>query len=133
MTKEQIKAEINYILDRNGIECAKQILSWAVATEKASAAHKTIESNAVNTLKGGVLVDYIQAQMEVDEAVLDLERGINALGAICNVMERGEFSAETHLDGLYFVYGHLFDSVKSLRREIEQTQEGWEDHDQRAG
>ena len=46
MTKEQIKAEINCILDRNGIECAKQILSWSAATEKACAAHGSAEKGA---------------------------------------------------------------------------------------
>lgn len=62
-------------------------------------------------------------RMEIDESIRELECGINALGAIFTAMSSGDFPAEEHLDGLYFVYGHLFDAVKALRREAEKKDE----------
>ena len=62
-------------------------------------------------------------RMEIDESIRELERGINALGAIHDAMECGSFPAELHLDGLYFVYSHLFEAVKALRREADKKDE----------
>lgn len=62
-------------------------------------------------------------RMEIDEFIRELECGINALGAIHDAMECGSFPAELHLDGLYFVYSHLFEAVKALRREADKKDE----------
>lgn len=62
-------------------------------------------------------------RMEIDESIRELECGINALGAIHDAMECGSFPAELHLDGLYFVYSHLFEAVEALRREADKKDE----------
>lgn len=60
-------------------------------------------------------------RMDLDTAVYDLECGINALCAIYTAMESKVFPAEEHLDGLYFVYSHLFEAVKALRLEVDMN------------
>ena len=60
-------------------------------------------------------------RMDLDTAVYDMECGINALCAIYTAMSSGEFPAEEHLDGLYFVYSHLFEAAKAIRREVDKN------------
>ena len=60
-------------------------------------------------------------RMEIDESIRELECGINALGAIYTAMEPKVFPAEEHLDGLYFVYSHLFEAAKAIRLEVDKN------------
>lgn len=49
----------------------------------------------------------------------DLQRAVNALGAVQSAMADGPNSPESFTDGLYCVYGYLFDKVKALSRLLE--------------
>ena len=60
-------------------------------------------------------------RFDLDFALCDLEGGLNALCAIFTAMSSGEFPAEEHLDGLYFVYGHLFEAAKAIRLEVDKN------------
>lgn len=49
----------------------------------------------------------------------DLQRAVNALGAVQSAMTDGPNSPESFTDGLCCVHGYLLDKVKALSRLLE--------------
>lgn len=54
----------------------------------------------------------------VDDAALEIDRGINALMAIHTAIAESSFSPESFTDGLFFVLTRLDECNKNLRRAI---------------
>lgn len=52
----------------------------------------------------------------VDDASLEIERGINAAISIYTAMEEGPFNPNEFMDGMYFVLTRLEKCNKDLRR-----------------
>lgn len=74
--------------------------------------------------------------VSIDDAALEIERGINAAIAIYTAMMEGPFNPDEFMDGMYFVLTRLEKCNKDLRRLVKDKQSqssvckaGGEDHE----